>query len=123
MTAQDPQADAHAQELRRVALQSTAEVWRGLDVLDAELRAGQFASARGTVRALRELVKITDASVTAVTRYSSTVGAAIATVREIRCGYCNNPLTHGPGNCVSDAGRPHVYDEADLRAALDGPGG
>ncbi|MBJ7479243.1 hypothetical protein [Rhodococcus sp. (in: high G+C Gram-positive bacteria)] len=46
--------------------------------------------------------------------------ATIARVREIRCGVCGNPLSEGSGNCASDAGRPHVYDEADLRAALEG---
>lgn len=51
------------------------------------------------------------------------IEAVIARVREIRCGNCNNPLSEGSGNCVSDAGRPHIYDEADLRAALDGSGG
>ncbi|NHP18664.1 hypothetical protein G8767_34805 [Rhodococcus sp. IC4_135] len=49
--------------------------------------------------------------------------ATSARVREIRCGNCNNPLSEGSGNCVSDAGRPHIYDESDLRAALDGSGG
>lgn len=46
--------------------------------------------------------------------------ATIARVHEIRCGNCNNPFSEGSGNCVSDAGRPHIYDEADLRAALEG---
>lgn len=122
MAAQDLRAEA--QELRRVALQSTAEVWRGLDVLDAELRAGQFTSARDTIRALRELVKIADKSVTAVTQRSQNrAEGTIARVREIRCGYCNTPLSEGSGNCVTDAGRSHIYDEAALRAVLDGPGG
>ena len=26
-----------------------------------------------------------------------------------RCAICNNPRSWGTGNCVSDAGRPHVY--------------
>lgn len=26
-----------------------------------------------------------------------------------RCTMCNNPRSWGTGNCVSDAGRPHVY--------------
>ena len=60
-----------SQEMRRLALQSTAEIWRGLDVLDRELRAGQFTSARGTVRAVRELVKLADTLVIAVTEHSS----------------------------------------------------
>lgn len=59
-----------SQEMRRLALQSTAEIWRGLDVLDRELRAGQFTSARGTVRAVRELVKMADTLVIAVTEHS-----------------------------------------------------
>jgi len=46
--------------------------------------------------------------------------ATIASVYEIRCGNCNNPLSEGSGNCVSDAGRPHIYDEADLRTTLEG---
>ncbi|WP_311053577.1 hypothetical protein [Rhodococcus qingshengii] len=46
--------------------------------------------------------------------------ATITSVHEIRCGNCGNPLSEGSGNCVSDAGRPHIYDEADLRAALEG---
>lgn len=46
--------------------------------------------------------------------------ATIARVHEIRCGNCNNPFSEGSGNCVSDAGRPHIYDEVDLRAALEG---
>lgn len=46
--------------------------------------------------------------------------ATIARVHEIRCGNCNNPFSEGSGNCVSDASRPHIYDEADLRAALEG---
>lgn len=49
-------------ESRRLALQSTAELWRGLDVLDAELRAGQFTSARETVRMLRAVVVTADAA-------------------------------------------------------------
>ena len=61
----------NSQEMRRLALQSTAEIWRGLDVLDMELRAGQFTSARGTIRAVREIVKMTDTLVIAVTEHSS----------------------------------------------------
>ena len=49
-------------ERRRLALQSTAEIWRGLDVLDAELRAGQFARARESVAMLRQIVKLADSA-------------------------------------------------------------
>lgn len=47
-------------EDRRLALQSTAELWRGLDILDAELRAGRFSSARETVAMMRTVVKMAD---------------------------------------------------------------
>ncbi|WP_407107839.1 hypothetical protein [Rhodococcus aetherivorans] len=46
--------------------------------------------------------------------------AALARVGDIRCLTCGNPLQSGPGNCVSDRGRPHRYDVAHLHAALDG---
>lgn len=49
-----------ARDRRRLALQSTAELWRGLDVLDKELRLGKFAAARDTVAMLRAVVQIAD---------------------------------------------------------------
>ncbi|QRE81864.1 hypothetical protein F1734_17510 [Rhodococcus ruber] len=53
----------HDVELRRQALQSSAELWRGLDILDRELRAGKFTSARDTVQMLRAVVRIQDATI------------------------------------------------------------
>ena len=50
-------------ELRRQALQSSAELWRGLDILDRELRAGMFTGARETVQMLRTVVRIQDATI------------------------------------------------------------
>lgn len=47
-------------ESRRLALQSTAELWRGLDILDAELKAGRFQSARETVAMMRGVVRVAD---------------------------------------------------------------
>lgn len=44
--------------------------------------------------------------------------AVIERVGAIRCGICGNPFSEGSSNCVTDSGRPHVYDEADLRTAL-----
>jgi len=46
--------------------------------------------------------------------------AVLERVGEIRCQICGNPLRCGPGCCVSDRNRPHVYSSADLHAALDG---
>ncbi|OBC11407.1 hypothetical protein A5784_34990 [Mycobacterium sp. 852013-50091_SCH5140682] len=51
-----------ARENRRLALQSTAELSRGLDILDAQLRAGQFQSARETITVLRGVVLVADAA-------------------------------------------------------------
>ncbi|MFD3426098.1 hypothetical protein [Nocardia fluminea] len=45
-------------ETRAAALQIPVELVRGLDIIDRELRAGQFTSARGSVRVLRGLVHI-----------------------------------------------------------------
>ena len=50
-------------ELRRQALQSSAELWRGLDILDRELRAGKFTGARETVQMLRAVVRVQDATI------------------------------------------------------------
>lgn len=47
-------------EHRRLALQATAEIWRGLDVLDAALKAGRFTDARQTLELVREMVKLAD---------------------------------------------------------------
>jgi hypothetical protein len=68
---QDTAAVPDAQEMRRLALQSTAEIWRGLDVLDLELRACQLSSARQTVRTMRELVKMADTFVIDIARTSA----------------------------------------------------
>ncbi|OCB09257.1 hypothetical protein A5717_26135 [Mycolicibacterium porcinum] len=51
-----------ARENRRLALQSTAELARGLDILDKELRLGRFASARETVAMMRGVVQVADAA-------------------------------------------------------------
>lgn len=47
-------------EARRAAIQALAEVNRGLDILDAELRRGMFADARESVAAMRSLVRVAD---------------------------------------------------------------
>lgn len=51
------------QELRALALQTTAEVWRGLDVLEKELKLCRFASALDTLKAVRECVKLSDVAI------------------------------------------------------------
>lgn len=51
-----------SRENRRLALQSTAELDRGLEILDRELRLGRFQSARETVTQLRALVRVADAT-------------------------------------------------------------
>lgn len=45
-------------ETRAAALQIPVELVRGLDIIDRELRAGQFTSARESVRVLRGLVHV-----------------------------------------------------------------
>lgn len=47
-------------EARRAAIQALAEVDRGLDILDAELRRGLFSDARESVAAMRSLVRLAD---------------------------------------------------------------
>lgn len=49
-------------ERRRLALQTTAELWRGLDILDKALRAGKFQVARETVAMMRGVVHLADAT-------------------------------------------------------------
>lgn len=56
------------QELRSLALQTTAEMWRGLDVMDLELKQRRLASARDTIRQIREIVKMADTAIIALTR-------------------------------------------------------
>lgn len=51
-----------SRENRRLALQSTAELDRGLEILDRELRLGRFQSARETVAQLRAVVRVADAT-------------------------------------------------------------
>jgi hypothetical protein len=51
-----------SRERRRLALQSTAELDRGLDILDRELRLGRFQSARETVAQLKAIVRVADAT-------------------------------------------------------------
>ena len=46
--------------------------------------------------------------------------STVAKVGLIRCQVCDNPLSDGPGCCVSDAGRPHWYETDDLHAAFEG---
>lgn len=43
-------------ETRAAALQIPAELDRGLDILDRQIRAGQFSAARKSVALLRSLV-------------------------------------------------------------------
>lgn len=43
-------------ETRAAALQIPAELARGLDILDRQIRAGQFSAARKSVTLLRGLV-------------------------------------------------------------------
>ena len=43
-----------------IAIQAVGELGRGLDVLDAELRAGDVTGARDTAGAMRALVAILD---------------------------------------------------------------
>jgi hypothetical protein len=57
-------------EARRDALQSTAEMMRGLDVLEAELRHGMVKSALETVNTLRAVLMIADAALVAALRAS-----------------------------------------------------
>ncbi|KDQ02254.1 hypothetical protein EN35_14345 [Rhodococcus qingshengii] len=45
--------------------------------------------------------------------------STLAKVGSIRCQACDNPLSDGPGCCVSDAGRPHWYETDDLHAAFE----
>lgn len=61
-------------EVRRLALQSTAEIWRGLDVLDAALKLGRFSDARQTVSMIREMVKLADIAWVAALRERATNG-------------------------------------------------
>jgi hypothetical protein len=59
-------------EARRDALQSTAEMMRGLDVLEAELRHGMVKSALETaVNTLRAVLMIADAALVAALRASA----------------------------------------------------
>ena len=58
-------------ETRRLALQATAEIWRGLDVLDAELKLGRFSDARKTVGMIRQMVKVADCAWVAALREQS----------------------------------------------------
>lgn len=47
-------------ERQAVAIQAVAELSRGLDVMDAELRRGDFTGARDSIRTMRALVSILD---------------------------------------------------------------
>lgn len=60
-----------ATELDAILRQSIAELDRGLSVLDRELRAGQFSTARGTLRSVRALVELQDRILSRVTRVSA----------------------------------------------------
>lgn len=116
-----------AREERRLALQSTAEIWRGLDVLDAELKVGQLASARTTVRQLREIVKLAD------TAWVTQLRDLAARQRDdfedhmswhrrdqgnVRCLDCNLRFDERDQHGCVIAGTAHSYDADDLADAM-----
>jgi hypothetical protein len=47
-------------EARRLAIQTVAELDRGLELIDRQLRAGQFMAARETAQTCRALVQAQD---------------------------------------------------------------
>lgn len=61
-------------EHRRLALQSTAELWHGLDILDAALKQGQFQQARDIVHMLRAVVTTADACLVDYLKHTPTQG-------------------------------------------------
>ena len=55
-------------ETRRMALQSTAEIYRGLEVAEMELKRGLTADALSTIRAVKGLVLLADKTMVDVMR-------------------------------------------------------
>ncbi|MEW5810298.1 MAG: hypothetical protein AB1925_12675 [Actinomycetota bacterium] len=114
-------------EEKRLALQSTAEIWQGLNVVDAALRAGQFTIARDTIQQVREVVKLADAAWVEQLRdlaarqrddFDDHMSHHRRDQGNVRCLDCNLRYDEREEYSCTIEGTAHTYDADDLAEAM-----
>lgn len=94
------------QELRALALQTTAEMWRGLDVMDLELKQCRLASARDTIRQIRAIVKMADEAIIVLTREHWEATRTQAPGREQTIEIIHRAICYdSPQECIEEMGQ------------------